>query len=207
MKIFCISYQRTGTTSTGTFFKQCGYKVAGWDINTHNNWTFKWADGQYDDIVNCPVFNQYQVFEDDPWWCLDFYRYLYHKIPDSYFILFERDSNKWYNSMMSHSKGKTLGNTYLHCLLYNRLPEYHALNTEYSRASDNLLLLNEDYREHYTAIYETRNSEVKDFFKRHDSSRFINLQLEDPDKWVKLAEYFNINNTPKHDVWVNPKPI
>jgi hypothetical protein len=206
MKIFVISYQRTGTTSTGKFFKSCGYKVAGWDVGLSNRWTEKWFEGNYKSIIESNNFKNYDVFEDDPWWCKDFYKYLFFTIKDSQFVLVERNSDKWYDSMLSRGKGKTLGSTYIHSNLYNREHEYNSLNSYKSKDSindfDKLLPLNETHREDYKKIYESRNTEVKRFFERNGKDRLINVQLEDPNKWEKIANHFNIINFPK-ETWVN----
>ena len=68
---------------------------------------------------------KYQVFEDDPWWITDFYKLLYHRFPKSKFILLERDPDKWFDSMVSHSGGLVLGNTHRHSYIYDRLEEFY----------------------------------------------------------------------------------
>ena len=203
-KIFCISFQRTGTTSTGRFFNNAGYKVATWTISYHNQWTNKWFEGNYDAIINSDTFKNNEVFEDDPWWCCDFYKYIYHKIPNSQFLLFERDPNKWFDSMRSHSNGRTPGNSYIHCYIYNRLNEYHALNINDIKSHDRLLTIDESHRNHYTNIYKARNIEIKKFFDRNDRNRLIYLKLEDPNKWHKIGKYFNIKNISNDDIWIKP---
>ena len=43
-KIFCISFQRTGTTSTGQFFIDHGYSVATWAVGKRNKWSVRWIE-------------------------------------------------------------------------------------------------------------------------------------------------------------------
>src|SRR5690554_6122442 len=93
-KIFCISVQRTGTTSVGQFFREHNYRVATWTISRRNDWTVKWFKGDYENIFNSFDFKTSQVFEDDPWFCLDFYKVLFHRFPNSKFVLVERDADK-----------------------------------------------------------------------------------------------------------------
>jgi len=210
MKIFVISSQRTGTTSTGKFFLQSGFKVATYAVGLKNLWTPKWFEGDYESIFKSNDFKNNQVFEDNPWWCEDFYKYLYFRFPDSQFVLVERDSDKWFDSMMSRGKGKTLGCTYLHSRIYNRESDYNNLNVyengkpRFHNLSkmDKLLPMNNNHREHYTKIYKSRNLEIKRFFERNDKSRLINVKLEDPNKWEKIANHFNIKNYPKQ-IWEN----
>ena len=206
-KIFVISFQRNGTTSTGEFFKKSGYKVADFWVSHRLNWSNKWFEGDFSSIFNSPEFINNEVFEDSPWWYTNFYKQLYHQFPTSRFVLMERDANKWFDSMVSHSNGKSLGNTYLHSYLYQRITEYNNSNIPKELIVwDNGLSLNEEHRTHYTDIYKNQNLEIKRFFNRHDSSRLITLRLEDSNKWDKLTSYFNINSSPTEDVWVGANP-
>ena len=198
-KIFVISFQRTGTTSTGAFFKDFNYKVATYSASTKNKWTLSFFKGDYNKIFNSKDFKLNQVFEDDPWWLNDFYKVLYHKFPSAKFVLLTRNTNNWYNSMMNHSNKKNLGNTHIHCNIYER--DYHSedkqvfndiLKNSYSLKTDNLLPLNENHKSHYINIYERRNNEIKLFFDKHDGSRCVCLELEDEEKWNKLGKFFNL---------------
>ncbi|TXB63698.1 hypothetical protein FRY74_12570 [Vicingus serpentipes] len=194
-KIFCISYQRTGTTSTGQFFKDHGYKVATWGISNSNKWSLSWLKGDYEKIFKSFHFKKHQVFEDGPWWCNDFYKVLFHRFPKSKFILLERNPDKWFDSMLSHSNGKTLGNTHLHSILYNRELDFHNLGKKlayYSGEIDNLLPLQEKHREHYKNIYITRINEIKMFFEIHNPDRLFFGSLEDKQVWNKIGVFFNI---------------
>ncbi len=199
-KIFCLSMQRTGTTSVGQFFRDHGFKVAGYSYERSMEWSESRFIGDYETIFNTNGFNKFQVFEDNPWWEGDFYRFLFHRFPNSKFILFKRNSDKWYDSLMSHSNGKTLGNAFRHSKLYKREWEYYENyasnpNDDYKniKVVDNLMDLKEEHRLHYKNIYELRNKEIVDFFNYFDESRLIYLELEDPMKWTKLGDFFKIN--------------
>lgn len=206
-KIFCISFQRTGTTSVGQFFIEHNYRVATWSVSRRNDWTVKWFKGDYENIFNSFDFKTSQVFEDDPWFCLDFYKVLFHRFPDSKFILVERNADKWFDSMVSHSKGRALGNTHRHSVLYQRLNEFYNQKFEepnlYSSIIDNKLPLNEEHREHYTNIYKLRNNEVKSFFEIFGSERLVNVKLEDNDKWQVIGNFFNIKVPDGFEVHAN----
>jgi len=104
VKIFCVSMQRNGTTSVGAFFLAASkFRVARYNYSWENQWTYKWSIGDYESIFNSSKFRSCQAYEDDPWWLPDFYRVLNYRFPNSKFILFYRDSDAWFNSMMSHS--------------------------------------------------------------------------------------------------------
>lgn len=197
LKIFCISFQRTGTTSVGQFFRDQGYKVAGYHRKRSSEWSKLRFIGDFESIFKSRDFKSHQVFEDNPWWEGDFYKILFHRFPDSKYILFTRNPDKWFNSMLSHSHGKTLGNTFMHSKLYRRELEFYKLypTGEYYKTIKSYkkkLELREINRQHYIDVYNLRNKEIIDFFNFYDPSRLIHLELEDPNKWKKLGAFFRI---------------
>src|SRR5690554_120318 len=101
-KIFCISTQRNGTTSVGEFFKDHGFKVAGYNYERSMIWSEFRFCGNYEAIFKNEGFKKFQVFEDNPWWENDFYKFLFYRFPNSKFILFTRNPDKWFDSMMNH---------------------------------------------------------------------------------------------------------
>lgn len=205
-KIFCISLQRTGTTSTGRFFKDHGYSVATYGVSSQNGWTISYFNGNYEKIFKSSDFKKAQAFEDDPWWVGDFYKVLFHRFPDSKFILLERDANNWFDSMVSHSKGRTLGITHIHCTIYQRLKEFYDFTSGegiYTDKIDNALPLGEAQREHYTDFYTIRNREVKLFFQHHNRNRLFTAQLEDEDLWWKMGRFFGVDVDPMYRVHLN----
>ena len=109
--------------------------------------------------------------------------------------------------MVSHSNGKTPGNTHLHCAQYQRLNEFHAIgagiNNVYTNIIDNALPLGEAQREHYTNFYQMRNKEVKLFFQHHDNGRLFNACLEDRDLWQKMGQFFHIDVEEEYNVHLN----
>lgn len=208
-KIFCLSMQRTGTTSVGAFFKRSGFRVAGWPISKKNEWSFSWQQGDFETIFQSKDFKHYQVFEDDPWWLPEFYKVLYHRFPNSKFILLTRNQDTWFESMLKHSNGKTLGNTRLHCKIYRRELDFFDLfpeqndRLEYNNKKiDNLLNL-KGYDKHYKEIYKIQNQDIKDFFTKYAPEAFFTCGLEDPQKWNKLAAFMNINIPDNFEVHEN----
>jgi len=206
--IFCISIQRTGTTSIGDFFQNFGYKVARWNDSWKNQWSELWYQGDFESIFFSEEFKKYQVFEDDPWWLPEFYKVLFHRFPNSKFILFTRDSDTWFKSMVSHSKGRSLGNTKLHSKIYRREEEFIKLiksNPSLTNSKpeiDNLLGL-QGKEDHYKRLYEIRNFEVISFFHHQNMDRFFHAKLEDSDKWVRLAKFLDIEIPKNYSVHSN----
>lgn len=197
-KLFCISAQRTGTTSVGQFFRHFGYDVADWDISNTNTWSYYWEQGDFERIFDSADFKSNQVFEDAPWWLPEFYKVLYHRFPGSKFILFTRNPEAWFESMLKHSGGMVPGNTRRHCKVYHREEEFYNLFGEEELKSydgnliDNLLSL-KGHEAHYISWYNLRNREIFEFFDSQDKGRLFHSTLEDVNKWQKLGEFLNID--------------
>ena len=91
-----------------------------------------------------------------------------------------------------HSGGKNLGNTYRHCLIYNRLPEYYAKLDEdpnfmpAEKGVDNLMDM-EGMAEHYEKLYDTHTREVIEYFAKNDPRRLLVCELSDNEKWLKMG--------------------
>ena len=206
-KIFCISFQKTGTTSVGKFFMDHNYRVATYPVSKRNGWSLKWFKGDYENIFNSQDFKTRQVFEDNPWWYQDFYKLLFHRFPKSNFILFERDADRWFDSLKNHRNGKTLGNTYRHSKIYRREKDFYSeIKTSgflYTDEKDELLQIEEKHREHYKELYLLRIREIKEFFNECGKHRLFHVFLEDPNKWQKLGRFFNIDVADNYNIHSN----
>ena len=117
--------------------------------------------------------------------------------PNSKFILFVRDSDSWYKSMIAHSKKGRIGDSKEHCKIYRReIDFYHKLsstkdsNDKLDKFENHFSMIN--YKEHYKNIYEIRNREIIDFFNEQSPKSLIVCKLEDPHKWEKLGEFMEI---------------
>jgi hypothetical protein len=196
-KIFCISFQRNGTKSTGQFFRDHGYSVARARKGRELGWTLEYFKGNYQAILRSSYFKSNQVFEDDPWWIGEFYKILFHEFPDSKFVLFDRDPDKWFNSMMKHSNGRSLGNTHRHSIVYDRLTDFYCLpdadERTYTMSLDNMLPLTDENREKYIHVYTDRNREVKNFFKKFGEERIFISTLENSSLWTDLGSFLGID--------------
>lgn len=208
IKIFCISMQRTGTTSIGGFFRDFGFNVSGYSESKKQGWTEKWFKGDYLSIIKDKEFIRTQVFEDDPWWCDDFYKFLFHYFPKSKFILFERNENAWFQSMVKHSGGQTLGYDWIHMHLYQRQQElYDFIETEkidletLQRRKNGFSL--ENKKQHYCNYYRCRNKAVKLFFELNGNDRLFQGNLEDSHKWIELGSFFDIKVPENYSVHLN----
>jgi len=191
--------QRTGTTSVGKFFRDFGYQWAGWPQDAKNDWSGSWYDCDYEKIFSSQDFQSSNAFEDSPWFLPDFYKILFWRFPKAKFILFTRDSDAWFESMVRHSEGNVIGRTKIHCKIYRRELEYFDLlhsgvideKVENQRQSEKTMKIVE-HSGHYKDIYRLHNTEIADFFRRHAPEALHIGRLEDPDKWLKLGKFLGV---------------
>lgn len=215
-RIFCVSIQRTGTTSVGQFFRDHGLRSAGWGEDMKNNWSTSWIEGDFEQIFNSPDFIAADAYEDSPWFLPEFYKMLYHRFPNSKFILFTRNPREWFRSMLAHSGGTVLGAYRGHAKIYRREEEYFRRldegELEGQPAHPDLTDLRPEHREkmtlhgfedHYVSLYNLHNREVVDFFERNSPQSLFTARLEDLGKWVRLGEYLGINVDPKYEAHLN----
>lgn len=213
-RIFCLSYQRTGTTSTGQFLNDHGYRCAGWGVSAKQNWTNKCYEGDFESIFRSRAFNKYNAFEDAPWFYPDFFKVLYHRFPGAKFILLTRDADKWFDSMLLHSGGDILGHNQIHTKVYRRELEYfeRLAKGEFKDQSEPPMAkeknkypmeLKEEHREWYKGLYALHLAEVENFFKRHNSAALHVGRLEDTDKWQKLAQFLGVKANAEYSAHQN----
>lgn len=96
-KVFCIGFQKSGTSTIGYALELLGLKVKGFspellEAVKSENW---------EEIKQ--VVDQFDAFQDNPWPIL--YEKLDQLYPGSKFILTERDVESWYGSALNHFKG------------------------------------------------------------------------------------------------------
>ena len=202
-KIFCISIQRTGTSSVGKFFRDHGYHWAGWPADRRNNWSRSWYEGNYEKIFNSMEFRMANTYEDSPWFFPGLYKILFHRFPNAKFILFTRDSDAWFQSMINHSRGNVLGRSRIHCKIYRRETEYYDLlhsgaideKDENRIRNEKTMKITPAHANHYKAIYNLHNMEAAEFFEKCSPHSLHVGKLEDPDKWEKLEKFLGLKVT------------
>lgn len=199
-RVFCLSMQRTGTTSVGRFFRDFGFRWAGWPADENNGWSNSWYDGDYNKIFSSRDFRAANAFEDSPWFLPGFYKVLFHRFPTAKFILFSRDSDAWFRSMVTHSGGNVIGYSRIHCKVYRRELEYFDLlhscqideRVENQISSKKTMKIT-GHAEHYKNIYRLHNIEIQDFFRRYAPESLFVGKLDDPRKWQKLGEFLHVD--------------
>lgn len=102
-KIFCVGFNKTGTTSLKRAFQDLDYTVA--DQQRAESLAAKhYFNGAYDSIIK--FCRTAEVFQDVPFSCPDAYKIFDSAYPSSKFILTVRDTpDQWYQSITRfHSK-------------------------------------------------------------------------------------------------------
>ncbi len=192
-KIFCLSMQRSGTTSVGDWLEAHGLVRAGSPTSVRLGWTRKWFTGDHDAIFASESFAQSELFEDDPWWCPEFYLSLAARFQEAKFILLERDPDAWFDSLCRHSGGRNPGWSDIHARIYDREDELRDIlvaNPSFKPEDWGLLSL-VGHREHYTRLYRRHTEAVRAFFKS-DPARLFLGRLEDPDVFPKICDFVGV---------------
>lgn len=94
IKVFCIGFHKTGTTSLAKALKELGYTVTGPNAVRDPNI----SQNVYD--VAFPLVEKFDAFQDNPWPLL--FRELDERYPNSKFILTVRRPEDWIRSQVKH---------------------------------------------------------------------------------------------------------
>jgi hypothetical protein len=198
-RVFCISMQRTGTTSVGKFFQDFGYHWAGWPADEKNSWSEAWYRGDFEAIFSSQDFRAANAFEDSPWFVPEFYKVLFNRFPRARFVLFTRDPDAWFESMVRHSGGDVIGRTVIHCKVYRRELEYFQMlrSGTIDEKVENELFSPKTMKlagmgQHYKEVYRLHNLEVQEFFRTYRPDALHVGQLEDPAKWIRLGAFLGV---------------
>lgn len=196
-RVFCLSMQRSGTTSVGDWLEAHGFRRAGWPLSFRMGWTRAWMNDDYEAIFTCPAFLQADAFEDDPWWCPGFYRVLAARFPAARFVLLTRDPEVWFQSLCHHSGGLNPGQTDIHSRIYGRTGELAAMlasRPDVDPTAFNLLSITE-HADHYQAVYRRHTTDVRSFFATMPHRLFTG-ELESPSTFADLCDFLGVARDP-----------
>jgi hypothetical protein len=212
-RVFCLSMQRSGTTSVGKALRDFGYAWAGWPADERNNWSAAWYRGDFESIFASGDFRHANAFEDSPWFVPDFYKVLFHRFRNARFVMFTREPEAWLRSMISHSRGDIIGFARIHCKVYRRELEYFDLVRRgiVDPVAENTLFTPKtmkiaDCPDHYMAMYRLHTLEVQEFFNEHNPAALHVGALDDPDKWQKLGAFLGVQVPAGYDCHENRSP-
>ncbi|MEO1133067.1 MAG: sulfotransferase family protein [Cyanobacteria bacterium J06639_1] len=176
-KIFCLGFQKTGTTTLKKAtdilgYSSCPYRerMTGW---------ISVLEGNFEAILT-DIIDRYDVFQDNPFYWPHLipggqpaHEWIYDRYPDSYFILtVRRDTATWKESFASHM-GKTQGEIHMqkHAFIYGH-------DTFMSGDYDGC-----------ARVYEQQNQAVRDFFSTRCPEHFAEFCWETGDAWPQLCGF------------------
>jgi hypothetical protein len=215
-KVFCIGYNKTGTTTVEQVLSDLGYRMPN-QAKQESLTVEEMFKGNYKPLIS--LCKKYDAFQDMPFSQSVTYAILDALFPGSKFILNVRDSDEWFESLTRfHLKGVMNSggidklddfsestykdkNVYLHKNYMYNITKRHAVKVEDNKVEyDWSLVYNKDYR---TDRYERRNREIISFFrerpeqllviditKEKDNSKIVKF-LGLPEKYISDLPHLN----------------
>jgi len=213
MKIFCIGYNKSGTTSVYESIRDLGFRGHGSTMASGEYVMHDIARGNFNMLHDwLDEFKDITVFKDVPLSVPNVWKEIYKKYPDAKYVLSERDSSEqWYNSIFnfhrlvfklsdtpSWGELSQLKNTY-HGYLYDYMRyTYHTEISPFPYDKDKLIY-----------SYESHNNEIKEFFK--DKDNFISVNVSNDNDYLKLCSFLERatfdNKFPKYNTTANLDPV
>ncbi|MDY7096803.1 MAG: sulfotransferase [Pseudomonadota bacterium] len=168
-KIFCIGFQKTGTSSMRDALRMLGYSVTG---SFHGSMPL---DQMRDSFVKVGLEKaaQYDAVEDMPWPLM--FRELDAEFPNAAFILTIRNSDNWLKSITGHFGDKRDD---IQRLTYG---------------DDAPAPLG--HEEHYRSVYEAHNKAVIEHFRDRPDDLLV-MDLEAGDGWDELGRFLGREDVP-----------
>lgn len=168
-KVFCIGFQKTGTTSMSKALNMLGYKVR--SVFAHELPLAELSESYV--ALGLDIARKYDAVEDMPWPLM--FRELDREFPGSKFILTYRETNKWFASIRDHF-GR--GPAVLQQLTYGEDAPYPVGNEE-----------------RYREVYEAHNRQVCAYFAERPSDLLV-MNLEEGHGWTELCDFLRIEEVP-----------
>lgn len=201
-KIFCIGFNKTGTTSLEKTLLTLGFEMG--DQRFAETISTDVSQGCYDKLVK--LCQSAEAFQDVPFMFRDVYKFLDQEFPNSKFILTVRNNKEeWFDSLVR-----------FHAKLFSS--DKSKPPTEEDLANSNYVykgwLL--DMKEHvwgypkiplydkkcYQEKYETHNEAVQQYFKDRTNDLLV-LNLKDSFGFEKLIKFLNIKTNLNSFPWEN----
>lgn len=164
-KVFCVGFQKTGTSSLRDALRLLGYRVAG-------------VYGRGQDVASLQasyveeglrLAQEYDAVQDMPWPLI--YRELDQAFSGSKFILLDRDSESWFRSISGH---------------FGEQPD--AMQQLIYGLDAGAPLGN---KARYVEVYERHNAAVRAYFAERPRDLLI-INLEKGDGWKELGEFLGV---------------
>jgi len=168
-KVFCIGFQKTGTSSVRDALASVGYRVTGVfgrDIKLDE------LKSRFVDL-GLAIAADFDAVEDMPWPLM--FRELDKAFPGSKFVLTVRDTDRWYASIAGH---------------FGANP-YHIQQLTYGDDAPAPVGHEARYRE----VYEAHNNAVRAYFADRPDD-LLEIWLERGHGWAELGEFLGLEDPP-----------
>lgn len=168
-KVFCIGFQKTGTSSLRDALTKLGYSVTGvfGRVTPLEQLRETFVDRGLE------IAQDYDAVEDMPWPIM--FRELDHAFPNSKFILTVRDTDRWYASIASHFGS-------------NPNPIQQLVYGEDAPAPVG-------HEARYREVFEAHNAAVRDYFAERPGD-LLEMWLERGDGWAELGAFLGREDVP-----------
>ena len=206
-KVFCIGMNKTGTSTMTKIFKELNFRVAPQIKQEKKIGEIK----SQNEILEIKKFCwKYNFFQDLPFSQGNFYQNIDKIFPKSKFILTIRDSNRWFESLcnfhliyfrkmgldfknINQVKEKDLKkfNWIREGYYYDYTKNFWISEIKNNQISYNWNLLYD--KEHYISVYEKRNKEIIDYFKKRTEDLLIFDVNENKDVF-KILNFLSMNS-------------
>lgn len=164
-KVFCIGFQKTGTSSMRDALQRLGYRVIG--VYGRNQTLAQLRETYVEQGI--ALARQHDAVEDMPWPLI--FRELDAAFPGSRFVLTLRDTDRWYRSIAGH---------------FGANP-YHIQQLTYGEDAPAPV----GHEQRYRQVYEAHNTAVRKYFAGRPQDLLV-MELEKGDGWAKLGEFLGV---------------
>ena len=198
-KLFCIGFNKTGTTSLEYYFRALNYRLP-----NQQDQERKLVENCYSG--NFEVFKefvqQYDVFQDMPFSQEDWFIVADTLFPNSKFILTVRDEDSWYKSYINFHKDKLSfdtvdenffknNNTYLYeGYIYKVIQRQIAVSKDYKLEYDWSQAYN---KESLVKLYNDRNTRIMTYFANRNNLLIVDLSKETTTE--KIVNFLNLDRS------------
>jgi tetratricopeptide (TPR) repeat protein len=172
-KVFGIGLSKTGTTSLARALELLGLYTAHYCNNVTREILSVDDAVFFDALLDTPICASFEM--------------LYFMFPNSKFVYTIRDLDSWVISLTNHYQRKHKSNWFDH--IKDLMVTRGASTFGSRRAQVNAALFH--HHEDARAAYLAFDNRVRQFFKTHDQTRILEMNICRGDGWDKLCEFLN----------------
>lgn len=200
-KVFGVGSHKTGTTSLNQIYELCGLTTG--DQFAGELTSYAARRGRYQPLID--FCGTAEAFQDNPFALGRIYVALDALFPDSRFILTVRDSEDWFRSLESFTRRRHGGRVTRETLENDGylFPGYAAETHSFAylmeppsyvggERTQPVVRWDKLYdRDHYIAVYERRNQEIRDHFKGRPH-QLLEIDLTREETIGKITDFLGL---------------